>query len=93
MAPSPVTLQAVPNESIAIYKAIIRPNICSLKPNIFCSTPKEAIIAPPGTPGPATIETPNIQINPEICKKVNSPPVNNIIAIAQAVILMVLPVM
>ena len=55
IAPSPVTLQAVPKLSIAMYNAII--NACSswLNPKILDRGAKAAIIAPPGTPGAATI--------------------------------------
>src|SRR5690554_918197 len=63
MAPSPVTLQAVPKLSCAIYKAIIKATAVSPKPSIEPSNPTADITAPPGTPGAANITTPSIKMN------------------------------
>lgn len=60
IAPSPVTLQAVPNESIAIYNAIIRALLSASNPSIDDSGASAAMIAPPGTPGAATMTIPSI---------------------------------
>lgn len=49
------------------------------------------MIAPPGTPGAATIVTPNIIMNPAREVKVTGSPDIYMIAIAQAVIFIVLP--
>ena len=57
MAPSLVTLQAVPKESIAMYKAIIKACMSELNPRTEANGPRAAITAPPGTPGPATMQT------------------------------------
>ena len=64
MAPSPVTLHAVPKLSIVIYRAIIKACCSALKPNTDCKTPSAAMMAPPGTPGAATIMIPSMRINP-----------------------------
>ena len=61
MAPSPVTLQAVPKLSIAMYSAIISACADSSKPSIDCRIPSAAMMAPPGTPGAATIVIPSRQ--------------------------------
>lgn len=63
-APSPVTLHAVPKESIAIYRAIIKAWSCCVNPKMLLKTPNAAIMAPPGTPGAATIVIPNMKMNP-----------------------------
>ena len=55
------------------------------------SYPKAAIIAPPGTPGAATIAIPSIIINPANWAKFISIPLINMMAIEQATIFMVLP--
>ena len=91
IAPSPVTLQAVPKLSIAIYKAIISACASSLKPSIDCRRPSDAIIAPPGTPGAATIVMPSIQMKPKNIPKSYGIPCIIISARAQATILSVLP--
>ena len=93
MAPSPVTLQAVPKESMAIYKAIIRAQFCSLKPRSEVSTPRAAMIAPPGTPGDATIITASMRIKPMNIVVVKGSPSISISATAQAVIFMQEPLM
>ena len=62
MAPSPVTLQAVPNESMAIYRVIIIACCDASNPNNASSTPRAAMMAPPGTPGAATIVMPSMKI-------------------------------
>ena len=66
---------------------------CSLcpKPNIEDRTPRAAIIAPPGTPGAATIITPSIKIKPKKAPKSNGIPVINISATAHATIFNILP--
>ena len=84
MAPSPVTLQAVPKLSIAIYSAIMRAYAVSSMPNA-------AIIAPPGTPGAATIVMPSMSMNPLKSVVFTGMPLIIIIAIAHAVIFIVLP--
>lgn len=61
-APSPVTLQAVPNESMAMYRAIIRAWASELKPKIPPNGASAAITAPPGTPGAATMQMPSISM-------------------------------
>ena len=91
IAPSPVTLQAVPKLSIAIYKAIISACKVSSNPSILSNTPRAAIIAPPGTPGAATIVIPSIIINPLKSANRIGCPLMYRIAIAQAVIFIVLP--
>ncbi len=91
MAPSPVTLQAVPKLSIAMYNAIINACADSSKPNIDCRMPKEAIMAPPGTPGAAIMVMPNIKMNPEKREKSKGIPCIIIKASAQATIFSVLP--
>ena len=62
-----------------------------MNPSILCKIPKAAIIAPPGTPGAATIVIPSIMINPLKLEKVTGSPAMIMIAIAQATIFMVLP--
>ena len=64
IAPSPVILQAVPNESIEIYKAIIRALSASLNPSIELNSPNDAIMAPPGTPGAAIMVMASIATKP-----------------------------
>ena len=49
------------------------------------------MIAPPGTPGAATIVIPSIMMNPAIPAKVTGSPAMYMIAMAQAVIFIVLP--
>ena len=63
-APSPVTLQAVPKLSIAMYSAIIRAWSCSPKPSTDASGASAAMIDPPGTPGAATIITDSSSMKP-----------------------------
>ena len=64
IAPSPVILHAVPKQSMAMYSAIIKALSASVKPSILDRSPKDAMIAPPGTPGAATIVTPSMATNP-----------------------------
>ena len=52
MAPSPVTLQAVPKLSMAMYSAIINACASSSKPRMLDRGARAAMMAPPGTPGP-----------------------------------------
>ena len=80
-----------PKLSIAIYNAIINPCAVSSKPSMDCNNPNAAIIAPPGTPGAATIAIPSIKIKPAIIPKEIGIPDISMIAIAQATIFMVLP--
>ena len=54
-------------------------------------TPRAAIIAPPGTPGAATIVIPSIIMNPSISENEDGMPFISITAYAQATILSVLP--
>ena len=49
------------------------------------------MIAPPGTPGAATIVMPSIIIKPAMCPKEGIPLVIIMMAIAQAVIFIILP--
>ena len=91
IAPSPVTLVAVPKLSIAIYSAIIKATAVSSKPKMDCNTPIAAIIAPPGTPGAATIVMPSMKMKPTIVSIGISKPVIIEIANAQAVIFIALP--
>lgn len=63
-APSPVTLHAVPKLSMAIYSAIISAYAFSSNPSMDDRIPREAIMAPPGTPGAATMVTPSMNMNP-----------------------------
>ena len=91
IAPSPVTLHAVPQLSIAMYNAIINACADSSKPNMDCKIPKDAIIAPPGTPGAAITVMPNIKMNPAKREKSNGIPCIIIKAKAQATIFSVLP--
>ena len=63
IAPSPVTLQAVPKLSIVMYRAIIMALSASEKPRTELRTPSEAMIAPPGTPGAAIMVIANIPMN------------------------------
>ena len=62
IAPSPVTLHAVPKLSIAMYSAIIK--ACSFSPNpkMLLNGANAAIIAPPGTPGAATMKMASTKI-------------------------------
>lgn len=53
--------------------------------------PKEAIMAPPGTPGAAIMVMPNIKMNPEKREKSKGIPCIIIKASAQATIFSVLP--
>ena len=64
MAPSPVTFVAVPKESMAMYVAIMSATAVSSKPSMLWRTPTAAMIAPPGTPGAATIVIPSMRMNP-----------------------------
>ena len=91
MAPSPVTLQAVPKLSMAIYRAIMSPSSASPKPSMLCKMPSAAIIAPPGTPGAATMVTPSMQINPANWAKGMGVALINKMASAHATIFIVLP--
>lgn len=88
---SPETLQAVPKLSWAIYKAIIKVSIGLLNPKIDSNAPSDAITAPPGTPGAATIEIPNIAIKPAKLPKVTGILLSIITDIAQVVKVIVLP--
>lgn len=69
IAPSPVTLQAVPKLSWAMYRAIIKPHMVSSKPSMDCRIPRAAMTAPPGTPGAATMVTPSIRMKGNILPK------------------------
>ena len=71
--------------------AIIKPTIVWSKPRMLCKIPTEAIIAPPGTPGAATIVIPSIQINPTIVRGSTVVPVSIIMASEHDTILSVLP--
>ena len=64
IAPSPVILQAVPKESIAIYSAIIKAQSASLKPSIDDNKPSDAMMAPPGTPGAAMMVIASMPMKP-----------------------------
>lgn len=86
-----VTLQAVPKLSIAIYSAIMRACAVSSNPSMPSSMPNAAIIAPPGTPGAATIVMPSMSMNPLKSVVFTGMPLIIIIAIAHAVIFIVLP--
>ncbi len=76
---------------MAIYRAIISPCAVSSNPSIDCNSPNAAMMAPPGTPGAATIAMPSIMMKPAYCPSCNSPPDIRIIAIEQATIFIVLP--
>ena len=91
IAPSPVTLQAVPNESMATYAAIISAICDSSKPSCDCSRPTAAMIAPPGTPGAATIMMPSIRMKPSAMPKVSSAPVRYMTAKANRPIFIIEP--
>ena len=91
IAPSPVTLHAVPKESIAIYVAIMKAIIGSLKPSMLCNTPIAAMIAPPGTPGAATIVIASINMKPMKCTMFTGVFEMNITARANAVIFIMEP--
>src|SRR5574344_954159 len=91
IAPSPVTLHAVPKLSIVIYSAIISAWSLAPNPKIDPNMPNAAIMAPPGTPGAATIMMPSIQIKPANREKLCGIPSIIIIANEQAVILSALP--
>ena len=65
---------------------------CSaLKPRMLCNTPMAAMMAPPGTPGAATIITPNISTKPRNVPNSTGMPCINIKATAQATIFSMLP--
>lgn len=91
IAPSPVTLQAVPKLSSATYRAIISAHAVGSNPKMLCNMPSAAIITPPGTPGAAMAVIPNMNINPENRYMSNGMPVMSIIAIAQLTIFNMLP--
>ena len=91
IAPSPVTLHAVPKLSIAMYRAIIIPFCASLKPSTPLSNPSDAIIAPPGIPGAAIMVTPSIAMNSPNDTRLYSPPCMTISANAHATIFSVDP--
>ena len=91
MSPATVTFVAVPKLSIAIYKVIIHPCAVSSKPSMDCNNPSAAIIAPPGTPGAATIAIPSIKIKPAIIPKEIGILDISMIAMAHATIFIVLP--
>ena len=91
MAPSPVTFVAVPNESIAMYVATMRATCGSVKPSIEESRPEAATIAPPGTPGAATMVTPSIRMKPIISGMSTVPPDRTITAREKATIFTVEP--
>ena len=91
IAPSPVTLQAVPKLSIAMYSAIISACADSSKPSMDCRMPSDAMMAPPGTPGAATIVMPSMKINPANRGKSWGMPCIIISARAHATIFNVLP--
>ena len=48
----------------AFYNAIISACCSASKPKMECITPSAAMMAPPGTPGAATIITPSMSMNP-----------------------------
>ncbi|OQB69329.1 MAG: hypothetical protein BWX93_01257 [Bacteroidetes bacterium ADurb.Bin139] len=91
IAPSPVTLHAVPKLSMAIYREIISPMASGLKPRTDCSTPIAAMMAPPGTPGAATMVMASRKINPTKTAGSACMFIMTITARAQAVILSMLP--
>ncbi len=91
MAPSPVTLHAVPKLSMAIYSAIISAQSASVKPSIDVRSPSEAIIQPPGIPGAAMMVTPSMQMKPANIPKSKGIPRVIIRATAQETILSVEP--
>src|SRR5690606_16318977 len=91
MAPSPITLQAVPRLSCARYNAIIRDTIAGLNPSILSSKPIAAITAPPGTPGAATMVIPNMKIKGRYVPIVADSPCKNITANEQLTNVIVLP--
>ena len=91
MAPSPVTLHAVPKLSMVMYNAIITACCSGVNPKMDCKTPKAAMIAPPGTPGAATFITPSIKMKPVNWPMAREPPCMIINATAQAVIFIALP--
>lgn len=90
-APSPVTLQAVPNESIAMYRAIISAWASGLKPNIPANGASAAITAPPGTPGAATMQMPSISMKCMKCGNVWGSPLIRHTVRAQHVIFIIEP--
>ena len=63
IAPSPVTLQAVPNESWRANIESIRAVPVSLNPKTEIINPKLATTVPPGTPGAAIAKIPSNAIN------------------------------
>ena len=91
MAPSPVTLHAVPNESIAMYVAIMRPTAVSSNPSADCRMPTAAMMAPPGTPGAATMVMPRRKMKPTYCHELMGVPVIVMIANENRTIFMVEP--
>ena len=91
IAPSPVTLQAVPKLSIAMYSAIISACADSSKPSMDCRMPSDAMMAPPGTPGAATIVMPSMKMKPANREKSWGMPCIIISARAHATIFNVLP--
>ena len=65
--------------------------IWASKPRIDCITPSAAIMAPPGTPGAATIITPSMRMNPVNIPRSKGMPVMSINATAHATIFRQLP--
>ena len=55
MAPSLVTLQAVPKLSMAMYRAMISACASVSNPKMDAKGARAAMMAPPGTPGAATM--------------------------------------
>ena len=77
--------------SITIYNAIINAFVSWEKPRTADNGARAVIIAPPGTPGAATIATANVKINAEYWENDISIPVVYITANEQATILSIEP--
>ena len=71
--------------------AIIRAQSASLNPSMEVSSPNEAMMAPPGIPGAATMVMPSMKIKPVNISKSYGMPVANISATEQATIFITEP--
>lgn len=91
IAPSPVTLQAVPKLSMAIYKAIMSACMSASKLKTEASGPRAAMTAPPGTPGAATIQTESTKMKLRKSGKPCGIPLSIQIVRAQQVIFIIEP--